>query len=556
MGGRTPGLDVMEYHRARGVSCDMNKPYVWNKRFELVRQSKDSPFCLNTMDFRSIGMGAHFVDGEYDTVFGGFEHSGQRYVVDNDGIRGAVRRMTCERKPEIPGLHWTLYHNQMSNVNERFPGVTEWLAHFKSNLIGVIPTNVPVSALRNAWLYSVNPKRRLRIMSVLERHRDGWDEGKWIRGGEIEYKAKPGERLPPGKYLRAIGDLTTIGSAVLGYYMDYVKLAFKADFVYNGCRAKFVKSPDKEELRDVFRRLIEPEHRMEFVFHSDDSSFAFKLESGEIIRFNMDISACDGSNFEPVFALLEKAMKVDTRFDVDIERCFSQLGCPFRVRMRHDRKSSALFKPILGRVLYSGSVLTTSVNNMANTLLFLAIAGLGSMDRETALRRIPEAAAQVGYIVTLEECMYVEDLQFLKHSPCEIHEGGYEPIVNLGTMMRNWGRCRGDLPGKKKAGIKARARIFLSDVAKSFVHHGRNVIVKAFEAHRVAQSNPNNLQQVKEYTTGASKGTCVTESLGRRYRCTSCEMEELADAIVHVSFGTRYYSETVRRIMSKDYGFP
>lgn len=353
--------------------------------------------------------------GEYRTHFGPrFWSNTSTFASDNDGLRGAVRRLTCVRDPEIPGHHERLKQNQYDNVRLDRPGCVVWLTHFKGHLAETI-SNIRMDSeeLRGVWTDNPHPKRQLRQATRRDAIAHGFQSG--IRLTKIDYKVKSGEILPPTKYMRAVGDLTCPGSTVLGYYLDYVKSTFNKDFHYKGCVAKYIK-PGRDSLKENFDSLINLKHNMYFGYFSDDSVCAIKCSDGTLWA-NCDISACDGSNYDPVFNLLKEAMSVDPRFENDVKACFDQLRAPCEIRSTQSMRKigKERFKVLLKtaeQVLYSGSVLTTAVNNTAGTVIFLAIADnlTPNMTKAEATRIIEMSASSVGFKLKVEVCENIQDL--------------------------------------------------------------------------------------------------------------------------------------------------
>jgi hypothetical protein len=93
--------------------------------------------------------------------------------------------------------------------------------------------------------------------------------------------------------------------------------------------------------------------------------------------------------------------------------------------------------------LYSGSTLTTAVNNIACLLIALNIADLGAINKAS----IEGAAERAGYVLTGTDCLEtIEDLQFLKHSPVRDTQGVYRPVLNLGVSSELLGYVKVTYP--------------------------------------------------------------------------------------------------------------
>jgi len=494
---------------------------------------------------------------EYRTVFGPFFMSKTNmYATDIAGLRGAVRRLTCVREPGIPG-----YHEQLKRLQdicqERLFFLPGFLAE-KSRILRGIYNGVVYSAeqLRQIWTDQPHPKKLLRARA----RRAIWGSGRTTgpRVKRVSYKCKPGELLPDGKYLRAVGDLTTPGSTAGGYIMDMVKGAFEVAYSIDGNLMRFVKTPAKDDLSRAFQQLHNPV-KSTFVFFSDDSCFSFRCRDG-VFMCNLDISQCDGSNFDVVFQLLKGIMRQDGRFNLDIDAIFAQCLLPCVVRNPFS-KERVTFTP-RHYTLYSGSVLTTSINNTANSLIWCSI--LQYCTGDLYMRDMPSliafAAAQVGFIVKCIVAPTVEHLQFLKHS-CSIVDGVYTPWLNIGVMLRSFGMCKGDLPGVRgvrRPSVQLRASAYLSDVVRSWAHGGDHLVTDSFRNRFIIEQRSKLRGEEKRTRTfrGAVEYPRIPlEYIANRYGLCEYELEELVALVSSSQFGHGLHTPAVAKILSIDYGY-
>lgn len=491
---------------------------------------------------------------EYRSVFGPhFTTRTQMAHCNNKGIRGAVRRLTCVRKPEVPMLHERLRDNQYS-MHLRIPDLlVKWIVWYRSGLGFITAQKFDATTERNIWCDQPHPKRMLRQETRRLIDQNGRASMN-ARVKLVDYKCKTGELLPLGKYPRAIGDLTAPGSTALGYYMDWVKEQFEQPFVVGNASCRFIKTPESSVMAEVFRNLINPVG-LYFCFFSDDACISAQCTDGNFTA-NLDISACDGSNFDPVFNLLKTAMRVDPRYYNDIEDAFKQCKTKCVVKQVEGGKGKVFLKPN-GYVLYSGSVLTTSINNMANTLIFMHIVSLlqGRVVSKQELREIiVTAGEQAGYMLKIDECKRHGDIQFLKHSPA-ISGDKILPYLNLGVLMRGFGTIVGELPGKKKLGIDLRARIFNSDVIKSWKHAGNTSIKDAF-SNKIVDKTFHYVPPESVWRSNSSFPDLIpNEELCNRYQLTNVELEELIYLIKRSDVGMEISSHIIDKIMKKDYGY-
>lgn len=472
------------------------------------------------------------------------------YECNNRGMRGASHRITAVRNPDNFGFHETLRDNQYANVSlDRFH---VWLDWFKRGL-HLRTMSVTIEDELNNWTDAAHPKKKLRVQARTAIVADGRTLG--IRCRKVRYKCKPGELLADGKTLRGIGDIGTPGSTVLGFYMPYVKSQFAQPFYHTcGGVCQFIEKPHVDILRSVFDALINVDN-IYYPFFSDDACISIRCSDG-VFMANLDISKCDGSNYKPVFDLLKEAMSVSGIFQTYIDDCFLQLEQPCIISSV-DRKYKVRLTPLQGPVLYSGSVLTTSVNNMANTIIFHSI--VEALNGPRLVGEMPQlieaAAARVGYILKVQVCAFPEEIQFLKHSPC-IHDGVITPILNLGCWMRGFGTIVGDLPGR--GSLLKRAKVFNSEVVRSRVYAGNHPLSRAFQKFVVKD------RSTKLYTPDSFTNTVgdvpndfwiPSYVLARRYHVTPEAIDELCDMIGESDVGDIIYHPVIDIILKIDYGY-
>lgn len=540
----------------------LEKEYIDSQRFSVVSGEEyvdngDVVFPYDP-DFE-----VDFHDGRYPKEYWShiglrFHSNTQVYTCDNDGIRGAVRRLTCIRVPEDVGRHELLRCNQERFI-KRNRGIRIWRRWFQEGMINKLSSiRLDSEEYRQEWTDAVHPKRELRRSARSAIIADGRRGRERVR--RVDYKCKNKEILKKGKYLRAIGDLTAPGSTVGCYIMDIVKSVFAEDYRYRGGRCKYVK-PSRETLLDNFNCLINPRENVYFNFFSDDSNCAVKCADG-ILRCNCDISACDGSNFDPVFNLLAEAMSVDDRYNVDIHYLFKQLEKSCVISSTQDKrkvgreKIRVQLKP-RGKVLYSGSGLTTAVNNMANSLIFISFMNIYDPrdTKDIAIKKIEKAAANAGYILKCEVCDCIQKLQFLKYSPTE--RGGM--YLNLGVVMRSFGLCKGDLPyvrERKKLSLVERGNLYIGDVIASHVHNGNSSIMRAMRETYQGGNVENLRKEVHVWQVGSqSEDLCEDSDLIARYDLTQQEIDELCMVIRNHKGPHIAKLTSCAKIFCTDYGY-
>lgn len=477
------------------------------------------------------------------------------YANDAIGIRGAVRRVTCAREPEEFWLHEDLRDNQ-TRAFEECSWISRWENWFRSGLVEELDDTCDAEDERRKWVEAEHPKRELRRKAWMDIHVDGrTSDHTYTRC--INYGVKTGELLARGKYLRAVGDCTTHGSLKLGYFMDKVKGQFQKTYKEGELTLEFVKTPDLAKLREIFAHLISPPSGVYFVFFSDDSCTSVRCADG-VLMVNMDISAADGSNFQPIFDTLSGVMSVDSRFNADVSGAFDQLRLPALIRNPENPKEKVILAPVPDAILYSGSVLTTSVNNMANTciaLWFNAYYFFPTMTKEEAVEGLRRAAFDVGYKVKVDVCADYSKLQFLKHSPVYNNDGVLDAIMNIGCLLRGYGTVIGDVPGSSKIPLAQRFRTFNSEVIRGRVHCGNHCINDAFRTKIVSERTVVKQSYLESVITGNQLGYVTSEELGKRYGLTGCRMEELASYIAGADVGEFIATPVLDTIFFADYAY-
>jgi len=526
--------------RVRPLATIFDPTFVNSQRFQyVINQHNQHLFRRGEL----IEFPESFQDKEYHTLIGPcFRHDFVPLKSDDRGLVGAIRRMTQVRKPLQPGLHATLILNQYLMPSYLGGPLRKFIDETKAKLIDLL-RNETREELYLRWLNQPMPKKQLKIRanSLIVAH--GIDNAycKYVN-----YKCKKGEWLPRDKYLRAVADIGTPGSTRCGLIMDQVKSAFQHFQIGREFLYIFVKAPKHDDLVAAFKELWFSTYKVVMVCFSDDSCIS--LDYGSYVG-NMDISACDGSNYEPVFQILEEIMTADSRFTEDVRGAFDQLKLPLKVRFTEGK---VMLKSRFGRSLYSGSVLTTVSNCLCNLIIGLSISKnidthAGNYDRYVEL-----AARRVGFIVKLFKCNHIEELQFLKHSPCYTREGELSCVLNLGVFLRTCGRVRGDVPGKKSDAL--RFDKYRSEIARSLQHAGNCGFYSAVRKRFIIKPRMKMLQHQKTEDRGLSSGALSDDSVARRYGFTSAQMDELNLIILSSKAGYHYDSDLIRQVIRKDYG--
>lgn len=388
-----------------------------------------------------------------------------------------------------------------------------------------------------------HPKKELR--------KHAWEELQeelpprlWLKS--VLYKLKRLEIAKPGKYPRMIGDLGVAASLQgfrLTHFLKQAQDSERLDF--NGGYARFVKAPTPEVLKEVFDDLISPPGRFVFIYFSDDACYSYRDDNGQVHMYNLDISSCDASHGPAVFEALEKLVPDGSPAE-DLKVLTDQCRLPIRVVDANDHRRVVILRPRTAR-LYSGSTITTAINNLANLSIAFSITLDTTVD-------ITQAARQAGYSVTVQQCQCPEDLQFLKHSPILDDQGRYQPLLNLGVLLRLSGVAKGDLPGKGDLFTRARAfqKALLNGVSNGSSYTVLDKMrMKCLDAEESVVYN----SAVAELTSkvASAEATFDDSSIYRRYRLDDTEVLDLL-SFADADTGTVHAGPAFSKVLEKDYG--
>lgn len=498
-------------------------------------------------------------DGTYRTVFGpSVSHTGQIYADNNHNTNIATRRLTGTRLPNEPGLHQTLFVNQAQFVHDHQP----FLCHIASLYAPYFEEykGAEIEALEHHA--DPHEKKELRIKAMIELQEEGIyvdTESLWLR--KVWWKLKKNEWAKPGKKPRTIGDLG-VAASLLGFRItNFLKTAQAAEVVeHNGGHFAFCKSPDPFELEKHFLNLYDPPGRFYFLYFSDDSCLAIRRPDGSVDRYNLDISSCDASHGNSIF---DSLLKICPRGHVrdDMRRLVRQCAAPLKVYCDFDKDLQVHLKP-KRPMLYSGSTITTGINNLANLLIGLAISELnytGAVDAQGVSQEIVSAAARAGYILSgCSPLLHFEDVQFLKNSPVKDTNGHWKPLINFGVFLRASGTCNGDLPGRGP--MRPRAEAFQRGLLSCTFPYTNSEVIDSLRA--TAGSGPivvdrqlvDNFRYKVVANPAYAPYTVDTTSFCLRYRLCASEYSDLLNDFSIMNFGQHYHGDCVSKILEVDYG--
>jgi hypothetical protein len=488
-------------------------------------------------------------DGSYDTVFGPYvEHDGKKYEVSNHNVRLAMRRLTrCRVDLQT---HTRLKRQQIVwfHRNQKFVRYLRKLyaAGFDAY------NGMEQEALEHHA--DVHAKRALRIA--------GWKElvahgtlADWLWLRKVTYKMKKFEWAKMFKEPRMIGDLGILASLQGFRTMEMTKrIMYDRPLYYKGGIIMYCKAPSYRSLKRIFEELIYPTHRFFFVYFSDDSCYAAHTPSG-VYRVNVDISGCDSSHGP---ALFENFANIhENRAKDDVKRLIAQCALPIRVYdLGQDSKRAFVELMPHEPKLYSGSTMTTAINNFANICIAKQIADDCALTDDT----VAAAAAKVGYIVTCVDAAIPEKLQFLKHSPALDINGNWQPLLNLGVLLRLSGSCRFDLPGRGP--LEPRARAFQAALLQGAYPRSNFPLITNMKRACGAHSTPEcdvAVSKLFEYKTTHELDdpilTFNSADVYRRYDLDLGQQSMLDDVFGCSSYGDHHSSDAASLVLQLDYGF-
>lgn len=520
------------------------KRFVYNEKFECIRGNRF--FVDGEIRFPHANE-YHREHRHYRTRFGPcFNHSGTIYAHNNENVRLALRRMTAKRFPGQPGLD-EKYECAQEDFITKHKALLMRLKqeHFSEHFTGW-------KGWREECIEHVDdphPKRELRIHALEELVDDGkFTERLWLR--TVLYKMKKDEIAKVGKRPRMIGDLGVAASLQGFVYSKKMKLGMSERVIdFLGGTIEFCPKPSPDKLVSVFAKLKDPPGKFYFVYFSDDSCYAVRTPTG-VRRFNVDISGCDASHTTALFEALRTVTPDCARECIDI--LIEQLQLPMRIVDINDKLNVLMLLP-KGPKLYSGSTLTTLINNLANILIAISLFERNA----TTPEQVSLAASLVGYKVTvIDASENFHTTQFLKHSPVYDTNGNLRALLNLGVLMRMSGTCRGDLPGKGP--IQTRGTEFQSALLRGAYPRVDFTLIRIMKTKSNTETRRKIMRMVNNlftYKTSETEETFTIpdEEVYKRYDLSELEIASLHTAVDEMSFGYHYASNAVEKILKTDY---
>lgn len=546
-----------------------HKPFYFNNEFT----SKSEFFVKGEICFPIVPEFASATDSTYRTVFWSYvDHNGIILANNDVNVKYAFRRMSGLRQPPddyLPDLPERVRYQVFdTDLKSRQASFIEKNQDFLLRLNSLYSSYFVyyLGMEEECHLHYDDPhvKKRIRV--------DAYNElldsktlfkPLWVR--HVLYKLKKDEWARPNKYARMIGDLGVAASLQGFRVTDFMKVAEANEpTVTNGIESQFIKAPNQLVLRQVFEKLIDPPLRGYFCYFSDDSCFSIRVNN-VVYRFNIDISSCDASHTPSLFqALRDITPNVAAG---DMQRLIDQLKLPIKIRSVSNPKNTVLLYSKDGKPhLYSGSTLTTRINNLANQLISLALSQADFSNchcYNDVVAVIKAACLNVGYIVTCQIASEYSHVQFLKHSPVYDVNGRLQPLLNLGVLLRSSGICHRDLPGR--GDIQERGRLFqralltgiYSNVSFPLIDRMRLSVVGASPSIRDQKWIDHMLQPLLQYKVcdNVEPFQVSFEESFRRYShlSTQYDFAELMQDYGDGSFGTVVANVAANSILTMDY---
>jgi hypothetical protein len=281
-----------------------------------------------------------------------------------------------------------------------------------------------------------------------------------------------------------------------------------------------------------------------FAFFSDDGFIKISFR-GVTRYFETDISKCDLSQRFAIFSFARYLLYlIFGKYVAD--RLILQCSKPTRL-VNPDNGSEYILLKLLFFILFSGSLLTTFVNNLASFLImsqiYYDIATL-TEEQELTEQTIITAASKVGYVLTASEKSGLSSVTFLKRS----YDGKFS-FACLGPLLRSFGLVENFEPKTFGLTRKEYNDKSLGELFELYCHNrvdqyknepGNFVLDKLRIRFNCIPNNPH-LQTPKN-------------AYYERYNINDYEMEVLAHDCLTLSLGCVFSNSCLNKIFLVDYG--
>lgn len=474
-------------------------------------------------------------------------HTGVQYGNTNFNVRYGLRRMLSLKFPPETGKDKKMLENQHKFIHQH-----KWLIDQIESRNGKYFDDY--EGMDEEALQHVDDphlKRLLRLFTWEEIENNGvMFDHLWLTS--VLYKMKIREWAKNGKYPRMIGDLG-VAASLQGFRLTHFLKKAQANepIHHEGVEFEFVKTPDPFVLEKVFNKLINPPGRGYFCYFSDDSCYSVRDSNGDVHTFNVDISSCDSSHGDTLFKALIGT--IPNPWKGDMTKLVEQCKLPIRIQDLNNKKNVVILKPTRIR-LYSGSTITTAINNLASLLIGVALAE----SHATTSAGLIEAAFKVGYVITCTENETYSDLQFLKNSPVYDTDGVLRPLLNLGVLLRITGTCHDDLPGRKHIPLRQRALNFQRSVLQGAYPRVHFKLIDAMKRQAVEGQfiQDDRIESLLRYKVVQNDKypvfTVSNSELYKRYHLTPLQVEQV-ELLGQMSYGEHIANPGLSAVLEKDY---
>jgi len=261
---------------------------------------------------------------------------------------------------------------------------------------------------------------------------------------ESKFKYENGKYGKPGR-LYATGQWLALVDPITPMFLKFIfkKLVLIGYIPYNGVDVPFYllfsdsQAPVDSDL--MYNQVVELLQSDGFIYvmFSDDGFFLQVLNQRMSI-VETDIASCDASNGFPVFALVYY-MATLVGFEHSMAQLLRQCSRPTIIK---NPTASGWFKlwPVFF-FEYSGSVLTTILNNVASMCIAVGIYNLLLDNPEASpIDACVQGASSCGWEITAVERSSMNALTFLKRA-----YNGKRSWICYGTILRGLGIVKGDL---------------------------------------------------------------------------------------------------------------
>lgn len=545
-------------------TCTVKQEFSWNDKFEIIKGEEffDHLWFLHFPPNR-----CRKPDGSYKFVFGPVVyHTCVLFERNDENLASSLPRQTNRREPSQVGLDERLTANQLRFFDELRGSVLQTLLEQMRKRVEHAFTNFNYEEEKVEYANQphVKKKERMETMRVLDEmgklFSNGWN---FIEKPFVEAKVKAEEW---GKFMKMPRLFISLGSSSIyggAYAMTLFKKCFGRLSVDEGY-CEYVGDPSKESMAGVFQNLVYGTGIIMYYF-SDDSCVALTSKDGRRFYCNMDIRSCDGSHTQVIFKFLELIamanLAVLCAVRIGVQQCLSVL----RLKSYSGRRGVEVKLKPVNPVLYTGSYLTTIINNIAELFIFSAIITRirrdGVPNYSDCRNFIRLCAEDAGYLVTIEGDGCPAQLQFLKHSPVFI-DGVAHPVLNLGVILRMFGSCYGDLPGSKLIPIEARAFAWNRQLVQSLRHAGSYECLNKLRDYYVGGELNTKIeleiakrQKRFERSVVGSATLLPDELVCARYGIFQWELEEVVEMLCSRDCGSVIETRATKLILQLDYGY-